>query len=1171
MRRLVDRWWLVGLTLLVGVVALTAVVFRIESDRRAQQRQAVERAAVVELRDSVGDVLSHEVALARVLGVLHTPIGRRWPVFANIVTSQPLAHSVGFVTPVSQQGRAAFQARTGLQLVQFSPAGVYRVAQRRPQYFVLTHVLLKSGTTRLGLDLGANPVRRALLVAAAATGRQLATPPVPLLTSGHVEQGVVVFAQVRTARGHLRGWVSATYSAGQLAALVKAHTPGLRLTVRDGASTLVSAPGSVTGKPSFIGVAGRRWSVWASLPESGVGVVPWLVLGLGLSLTMVAVMVLRHAVARERYAVAQVARHVSLERERQAELDAERRALADAQAMAQVGSWSWTPATDTTEWSAEMYRIFGRDAAQGPAASDAFFAYLHPEDRERIVAGYAEAFGADEGFWLYYRIVVDDEIRYLHAIGRREDGGLYVGTVQDITPLRRVQDALIEAERANRTLAMIVQQSNDAVIAKTVPGGVITEWNQAAQRIYGYTSSEALGQPISMLVPADRAGEEGDIMRRLITGQAITNYETRRKCKDGALLDVSVTVSPIRDDDGQIVGASAISRDITERIALEHTLRETEARFRGAFEEAPIGMALLDLDGRLTQVNDAVCRILGYPSDELVGMTAASITHRDDLPADRQAWEEIRAGQRTSYATEKRYLHAAGHPVICMLQATVIAAADGHPSSVLAQVQDITERKHNEEQLEYLADHDALTGLLNRRAFARELASHAGLASRYGPEGTVLMIDLDQFKYVNDTNGHQAGDELIVRLGELLSDRLRTSDVLARLGGDEFAVLLPKADMDTAELVAQSILETLRDNAISIAGTRRKITASIGIASFEQGADLNGEDALINADLALYDAKAAGRDQASIFNPERPAAARMKGRITWGQQITAALETDNFTLLAQPIIDLATSTVSQYELLLRMNDEHGELIPPGAFLQVAERLDLIHDIDMWVVTHGIQALADLAPERPDIALEINLSGRSLSDQKLLEHIDAELRHTRVAPQRIIFEVTETAALTSLTKARAFGEHLSQIGCRFALDDFGGGLGSFYYLKHLVFDYLKIDGEFIRNALSDNTDRLLIKPSSTSPAAPVNRPSLNSSATTKPPACSPASASTTARATTSAYPHHSRSTSRTIRLRLRSGPARRLSCSEMDWDAGTRGDPDAVRTRQPARRLSPPIG
>jgi diguanylate cyclase (GGDEF)-like protein/PAS domain S-box-containing protein len=1205
MRRIGDRWWLVGLTLLAGVVVLSAAVFAVESARRSVQRQATQRAAVVALRDSVHDVLAREVGLARVLGVLGGPVRDRWPVLASTVTSQPLAYSAGFIAPVSERDHVAFEARTGLKLFQSATPGALRSVTRRPEYFVLTADVRKSpAPPMLGLDLGANPVRRAALVKAAVTGRQVATPPVQFLAGGD-RRGVVVYEAVRDARGRLKGWVTASYEAGQLASSITARTPGLQLTVRDGGQSLVSGRGAPAGTPGAINVAGRRWSVWASLPGAGVGAVPWLVLGLGLSLTLAVVLVLRQAVSRERYATAQVERHVASERERQAELDAERNALADAQAIAQVGSWSWEPVSERTEWSSEMYRIFERDPAEGPAANEDFFAYLRPEDRDRIALGYAEALGAGAEFEFDFdfRIVTGNgEVRSLHAIGYPKPDGRYVGTVQDISALRRVEDALIEAERANRTLAMLVAQSENAVIAKTLPEGLITDWNRGAERIYGYAAGEIVGQPISVLVPAERKGEERGIMDQLLADRAIPNYETTRRRKDGSVIDVSITLSPIHDDDGLITGASAISHDITERKRGERELqrakaalaeaqrvahigswawdlatdlvscseelgriyglesgelvtsfegfieqvhsadrervqsslkrsletgrpfrfdhrivgpegsvriieangypilddqrtpermmgtgqdvtelrgadramREAEERFRGAFEEAPIGMALLELDGRFMQVNDSLCRILGYPREQMEEMRVESITHPDDLEATERALAEIRAATRTSYSAESRYLPASGDPLTCALQATVILGGDGRPSSVLAQVQDITDRKRNEEQLEYLADHDALTGLLNRRAFARELASHAELAERYGRQGTVLMIDLDQFKFVNDTLGHRAGDELIVRVGQLLAERLRTTDVLARLGGDEFAALLPRADLVTGRLVAQSLLETLRDQAISVVGTERKITASIGIASFAGGSELSGEDVLINADLALYDAKEDGRDRLAIFGTEHPSPARMMGRITWAQKITSALENDNFTLLAQPIIELATQRVSQYELLLRMNDDHGDLIPPSAFLYIAERLDLIQDIDAWVVTNGVRALAEVAPGDPDIALEINLSGRSLGDQKLLEHIDSELRNARISPSRIIFEVTETAALTSVTRARAFGEHLSEIGCRFALDDFGAGFGSFYYLKHLVFDYLKIDGEFIRDCCSNDTDPLVIK-------------------------------------------------------------------------------------------------
>lgn len=255
-------------------------------------------------------------------------------------------------------------------------------------------------------------------------------------------------------------------------------------------------------------------------------------------------------------------------------IEEERRRLDDAQTIAHVGSWRWDPATDSTEWSPEMYRIFDRDPAQGPAASDAFFAYLHPDDRERIVAGYTEAFGAGDGFELEYRIVLGEaEIRFLHGIGRSDGDGRYVGTVQDATAARRAQEALVEAERANRTLAMIVAQSEDAIIATTLPDGVITDWNHGAELIFGYPAAEIVGKPISLLVPPQPHAERRGVIQQVLANRAVPQFEASRLRRDGTLIDVSVAVSPIRDEDGRVVGAAAISRDITARKRIEADLR----------------------------------------------------------------------------------------------------------------------------------------------------------------------------------------------------------------------------------------------------------------------------------------------------------------------------------------------------------------------------------------------------------------------------------------------------------------------------------------------------------------------------------------------------------------------------------------------------------------------
>jgi diguanylate cyclase (GGDEF)-like protein len=295
MRRLVDHWWLVGSALLVAVIVLTVVMYAGESDRHDQQQRAAEHQAVTSLSASVDDVLAREVALARVVGTLPGPLQARWPVLSNIVMSQTLANSTAFIEPVSERDRTTFERRTGLRLVESPKPGVIRVAARRPLHLVLTaYRRIGPGQAPLGIDLAANPLRRTLLLQAARTGQQLATPPVEFLTRKQPTRGVVAYVAVRNRRGRLLGWVSATYETQQLASMVSADMPGVQLTIRDGASTLIPGPGG-TGRPSVIAVAGRRWSVWATVPQAGISAVPWLVLSLGLALTAVVMLILRRA------------------------------------------------------------------------------------------------------------------------------------------------------------------------------------------------------------------------------------------------------------------------------------------------------------------------------------------------------------------------------------------------------------------------------------------------------------------------------------------------------------------------------------------------------------------------------------------------------------------------------------------------------------------------------------------------------------------------------------------------------------------------------------------------------------------------------------------------------------------------------------------------------------
>jgi diguanylate cyclase (GGDEF)-like protein/PAS domain S-box-containing protein len=517
-----------------------------------------------------------------------------------------------------------------------------------------------------------------------------------------------------------------------------------------------------------------------------------------------------------------------------------------------------------------------------------------------------------------------------------------------------------------------------------------------------------------------------------------------------------------------------VERRLHEREAAERARATAEKRFRTAFAQAPIGMALIELSGRFLQVNKALAEITGYAVADLLAVPSGELTHPEDRRADEMAVAFMRNGTMQVHDVEKRYLQAGGSVAWVSVHTTLIRDEDGKPAYFLSQIQDITTRRKYESRLQYMADHDPLTGLLNRRAYERILSEHLARGERYGHEGAVLTLDLDEFKQVNDTLGHSAGDDLIVRVGRTLAERLRGTDAVARLGGDEFAILLPKGTREDAEHVAEALLEAINTerSARGPKGRARPISASIGVAPLAGAQGATAEEVLINADLAMYDAKEGGRNRFETYGGTSGQAG-IEARLEWVERIRTALEEDRLTLHAQPVVEAVSGEITQLELLVRMLGSDGELIMPGSFLPIAERFGLIGDIDRWVVTKAIRMLSEQSRRGLHPKVEINLSGHSLGDPGLAEHIDEELRSAEVDPTQLVFEVTETAAIGNIEAAQHFAEHLAELGCRFALDDFGAGFGSFYYLKHLPFDFIKIDGEFVRNLTADRTDRLVI--------------------------------------------------------------------------------------------------
>jgi diguanylate cyclase (GGDEF)-like protein/PAS domain S-box-containing protein len=645
---------------------------------------------------------------------------------------------------------------------------------------------------------------------------------------------------------------------------------------------------------------------------------------------------------------------------------------------------------------------------------------------------------------------------------------------------RRVAALLLRRDRilagSERKFRALLEAAPDAIVIVDSHAR-ITIVNAQAERMFGWDRGEIIGRHLAELIPQRFRGVHHEHLKHYLRSPAArgmgSHLELYGRRKDGTEFPVEISLGPLETDQGVLVSAAV--RNITARKQAEAALREAEERFRTAFAEAPVGMALASLDGRLLQVNRAMCEIVGYDQRQLEATTLESITHPDDANGDRAELARLERGEATRYRAERRLIHAAGSTIPVDLSVAVVHDGAGRPRHFLAQMHDITERKQFEGQLQYLADHDALTGMLNRRRFEQELDRELARARRYGTGGAVLAIDLDHFKYVNDTHGHSVGDELITRVGVVFKRRLRATDVIARIGGDEFSVILPGADQDEAIAVAGSLLEALRQEGATAsgAGKPRWVTASIGIAPFGSAAT-TGEDVLVEADIAMYDAKEAGRDRSKVYDSSQERQAKMQARLRWADRIRAALAEDRFVLNAQPIRALGDDQVPRYELLIRMLGDDDDLIPPGTFLYVGERFDLIQEIDRWVLRRAIGILASQKLSGHKVHLSVNLSAKSLADSELPAFVERALDEAGIDGHGLCVEITETAAIVNLERAREISQLLAELGCEVALDDFGAGFASFYYLKHMAFDYVKIDGEFIRHVVDNHVNQLVVR-------------------------------------------------------------------------------------------------
>lgn len=377
-----------------------------------------------------------------------------------------------------------------------------------------------------------------------------------------------------------------------------------------------------------------------------------------------------------------------------------------------------------------------------------------------------------------------------------------------------------------------------------------------------------------------------------------------------------------------------------------------------------------------------------------------------------------------------------------------------------------------EAELRFLADHDSLTGLLNRRRFRAELDQYVSFTARYGGLGAVMVIDIDGLKEVNDRLGHQAGDTLIRRVSAILRERVRATDLVARLSGDEFAVLMPQTDTAGALQLGEDLRAQVVEG-FPFDSEMGRPTISVGITMFGGQDTVGAEAVLVAADQALYKAKGEGRNRIALFDAKDTDGVARRAQTT-SARIRDALTQNRLRLATQPIRSLADGGIERYELLLRMTGENGELLPAASFIEVAERSGMVQELDRWVVARALELIGERERAGAPVSLHMNISGASITDLSVLEFIERRLDEGEADPSRCTFEITQTAQVEDYETAAGFADRLTEFGCEVAIDDYGAGFGPFAYLKKVPFDVIKIDGAFIRDMPRNDADQLVVQ-------------------------------------------------------------------------------------------------
>ena len=639
---------------------------------------------------------------------------------------------------------------------------------------------------------------------------------------------------------------------------------------------------------------------------------------------------------------------------------------------------------------------------------------------------------------------------------------------------RSAEDALRRSEAKFRGLFENVLEG----VYQTSRDGRILVANPAFVRLLGYDSAEELSR-----VPAGAlywyAGDRDIFTRRVEAEGEVRNEEYVLRRKDGSMLVVVDNCRVVRDKQGRVSGYEGTLTDITERKKAETAVFQAKERAQITLQSIGDAVITTDAQGRIDYMNPVAESLTGWENREaegqLIGELLTVVNDVTREPAENPVVRCLREGQVLGLAEHTVLITRRGQELAIQDSAAPIRDRAGNLIGAVMVFHDISKERRLHRALHYQASHDALTGLINRREFEKRLTA-AVEDARLDRDArhALLYLDLDQFKLVNDTCGHPAGDQLLKQITGMLQARVRSGDSLARLGGDEFGILLTGCLLDQALRVAENLRQAIRDYRFIWQDGALEVGVSIGIVEITSETP-SVASVMSAADVACYSAKDSGRNRVQLYRPDdMPERHR---EMHWVSRLTRACDESSFELFFQPIIPIGATAPERehFELMLRLRDENGAYVTPAEFIPAAERYNIMPSIDRWVVREALERVVYRSDSgMKPFTVAVNLSGNSLNDERFLEYLIGELSHHALAVGSICFEITETAAIANLSNVVHFMRELRSHGCHFALDDFGSGLSSFLYLKTLPVDYLKIDGQFVENVTRDPVDRSMVE-------------------------------------------------------------------------------------------------